>query len=262
MKCESNAEKLSALADGELTGWTAWRLRRHIAACPSCAEELVGWQRMNAALRAVDTVPTAVRSPFGANNTSLWHRRRLLVPGLISVAAIAGVATLASFAPGQPGNPTIAYAEVAQAMQKVKTAQWTEKIIVFDRTGRKDSELTTRVYEQSEPLRIIRQIHCQSAADSDWGASATNMTMLLTSQGTQTYASETREIVVQPKLTISTWGHLLQDQLSFLSVMTRESNQSPKKGRTVTTEQTTLDGRPVVCLTVKSPIFDEGARPI
>jgi anti-sigma factor RsiW len=51
MDCEQVEELLSALADGELTGAAAWRLRRHVRTCARCTAELAALEETRAAVR-------------------------------------------------------------------------------------------------------------------------------------------------------------------------------------------------------------------
>jgi anti-sigma factor RsiW len=51
MGCEHDRASLPLLLDRELSFWRRWRLRRHLAACPSCAAELEKQQAMQAAFR-------------------------------------------------------------------------------------------------------------------------------------------------------------------------------------------------------------------
>jgi anti-sigma factor RsiW len=68
MDCEQNGELLSALADEELSGAAAWRLRRHVQGCAPCHAELAALREARAALRRLAAPQSSVasrRSPDG-----------------------------------------------------------------------------------------------------------------------------------------------------------------------------------------------------
>jgi Putative zinc-finger len=54
MRCEAARESLVALLDGELSGLTAWSMRRHVARCGDCASEFVSLRNLNDRLRSLD----------------------------------------------------------------------------------------------------------------------------------------------------------------------------------------------------------------
>jgi hypothetical protein len=53
---------LGALADGELWGLRAWRVRRHVATCSVCQQELAALQALNATVRHL--APLSTRRPI------------------------------------------------------------------------------------------------------------------------------------------------------------------------------------------------------
>ncbi len=106
MLCDRAATLLNPLADGELTWLKAWRVRRHLARCPSCAWQLeeigalrsamrtsLPYHRASPALAArigavlPGEVPPAVRPAIPA----FWPRR-LPAMGMGISGALAGVA--------------------------------------------------------------------------------------------------------------------------------------------------------------------------
>src|SRR5439155_20326698 len=66
MDCEQNDELLSALADQELSGPAAWRLRRHIQCCARCQAELAALQEARSAVRRL----SGKSSAGGRNETA------------------------------------------------------------------------------------------------------------------------------------------------------------------------------------------------
>ena len=132
MTCDQTQPLLDAFADCELGWGTAWRVRRHLAACPACVAELAETRRLDSRVRAWRDVPApaALQSRIAAalplmSPVSVPQRpvtaRRIAV-GLAGVAA----ATAAFFwlTPGQPGRPTIAFADVERAMQQVQMVSY------------------------------------------------------------------------------------------------------------------------------------------
>ena len=55
---------LGALADGELRGLSAWRMRRHLAHCPSCQKEMAELEALSAELKGVSPLPQPLRKPI------------------------------------------------------------------------------------------------------------------------------------------------------------------------------------------------------
>ena len=56
MNCEAAQAELKAYQDGELDRLGAWRVRRHVRRCASCAEELTMLQKLHAFLLSADLV--------------------------------------------------------------------------------------------------------------------------------------------------------------------------------------------------------------
>jgi Putative zinc-finger len=65
MRC--NPALLGALTDNELHGWRAWRVRRHLAHCPTCQQELATLESLGQTLHAASPLPTRkpIRRPIG-----------------------------------------------------------------------------------------------------------------------------------------------------------------------------------------------------
>src|SRR4051812_23109288 len=118
MRCERVRESLVALMDGELTGFTAWRIRQHAARCAICSSELVSLRALNDQVRSLDilsrdstavgklpgvTVPEAIsnrrRPDFMPGG---WQARPhggpgWMAGGFLPAAAILGALTLIAF---------------------------------------------------------------------------------------------------------------------------------------------------------------------
>lgn len=75
---------LGALADGELRGWRAWRVRRHLAHCPACQQEFTALEDLNQTLGQVSPLPAhrPIPRPIGA------IRPTLAVLAMASTAAL------------------------------------------------------------------------------------------------------------------------------------------------------------------------------
>ena len=145
MTCDQVRPLLEAFAAHELGWGTAWRVRRHLAACPACASELAETRRLDAHVRAWRdvTAPVGLQSRIAATlpvtAPTATPRRPVVVRrtavGLAGMAA-AGVAFF-WLVPGQPGRPTIAFADVEQAMQHVGTLSWVTTSYYTDMRGNK-----------------------------------------------------------------------------------------------------------------------------
>ncbi|MBB6049501.1 anti-sigma factor family protein [Armatimonas rosea] len=64
---------VGALADGELRGWRAWRVRRHLAHCPACQQELTALEGLNQTLGQVSPLPARqpIPRPIGTVRPTL-----------------------------------------------------------------------------------------------------------------------------------------------------------------------------------------------
>ncbi len=144
MTCDQTQPLLEAFADEELGWWAAWRVRRHLAACPACASEVAELQRLTARIRAWRDVPAPAHlqsqiaaalppaPPVSAPRRPIAARRAAV--GLAGLAAAA--AAFFWLLPGQPGRPTIAFADVEQAMQQVQTVSYDMNSHCYDAQGR------------------------------------------------------------------------------------------------------------------------------
>ncbi len=132
MNCTQTEPLLNALADHALPFWQAFRVRRHLAACPTCMAEFNAIQRLDTAVRAWNDglLPAALGTQIAAAlppSAALQVPRRTFPvrPAAVGLAGVAAAITAAIwFLPGQPGQPTIAFADVERAMQQVQTVSW------------------------------------------------------------------------------------------------------------------------------------------
>lgn len=65
MSCKRYEPLLSALSDGELDRFTAWRVRRHLARCPHCAALYADMERITTAAQALRNATATVRPSAG-----------------------------------------------------------------------------------------------------------------------------------------------------------------------------------------------------
>lgn len=94
MTCD--LKQLDLMADGELRPWNAWRLRRHIAHCPTCAAELAAVQHLTQrarAWRSISVPAGLVKHPntFSTDTQPYTVRRQPATPSMrwASIAATA-----------------------------------------------------------------------------------------------------------------------------------------------------------------------------
>ncbi len=90
MTCDSVRPELKAFLDTELAPVAAWRVRRHLQQCASCATELEALRRFHDRLRAADVVPgdDHVRSPLVPRRSApAWK----LAGGALATAALVAV---------------------------------------------------------------------------------------------------------------------------------------------------------------------------
>ena len=162
MTCDQVRPLLEAFAAHELGWGTAWRVRRHLAACPACASELAETRRLDAHVRAWRdvTAPVGLQSRIAATlpvtAPTATPRRPVVVRrtavGLAGMAA-AGVAFF-WLVPGQPGQPTIAYADVERAMASVKIMGWTDEVTFYNVDGTVRKHGIRKVWVRANPPAI------------------------------------------------------------------------------------------------------------
>ena len=145
MTCDQIQPLLEMFADRTLGWGTAWRVRRHLAACPACAAELAETRRLDSRVRAWRDVaaPAGLQSRIAAALPSAPPVSAPRRPVMAHRAAVgfAGVAAAAAaffwLLPGQPGRPTVAFADVEQAMQRVEKLSWVTTSYYTDLHGNK-----------------------------------------------------------------------------------------------------------------------------
>ncbi|OIQ57542.1 anti-sigma-W factor RsiW [Moorella thermoacetica] len=126
MECREAREFFSPYLDGELTTEERDIVRRHLAACPACREEMARWEELSRALRELKA-PVAAPPGFaaavmarvnpGRQARSWWRARRLVAAAAAVVLLIAGSvgyaarglwqqlpASIAALHPGHDGN--------------------------------------------------------------------------------------------------------------------------------------------------------------
>lgn len=143
MTCTQTQPLLDAYVDGELSRLAAFRLRRHLSACTSCAAALADIWQLHHRVQAWRDLPApvglgtriaAVLPPAHPLPARLSFPVRPAAVGLASIAA--ALAAVLWFLPGQPGQPTIVYADVEKAMQQVQTVSWVETMEFYNSKNR------------------------------------------------------------------------------------------------------------------------------
>ena len=109
---------LMRLADGEMRGLQALRVRRHLKHCKGCTQTLSELGRVDRLVQQADYFLTESK-----------HRAISLHPiGLVGSAALAAGVVVFFAMPGGPLRPTPSFAQVEEAMGKIKTVHWTETV--------------------------------------------------------------------------------------------------------------------------------------
>src|SRR5947209_4362884 len=112
MHCEAARENLKALIDGELGRVQAWQMRRHLARCASCGEELAMIGRLNALLLSADRGKRGIATPGRAGScgerSGTRDRVRMLYQlGSAAILALA-LALVVGFHARNNGDPGVA----------------------------------------------------------------------------------------------------------------------------------------------------------
>ena len=149
MTCDQVWPLLEAFTAHELGWGTAWRVRRHLAACPACASELAATRVLDNHVRAWRDVsaPAGLQSRIAAALLPVTTPRRPVAARRIAAGFAGVVAASAVFfwlVPGQPGRPNIAFADVEQAMQRVRTASYNMNTQIQDAQGHPFAEGTSK----------------------------------------------------------------------------------------------------------------------
>lgn len=163
MTCETVQTKLCALTDGELSPFSARRVRRHLDACPACAAELAAIQMLTTQAR---TLPE--RLPLPTLESRIAVALPLAVPSKPTpklrwqsalAAAVAGAAALAAvlFLPGSPAHPLPAFADVESAMQSVQSISAlsiVERQLLNGKTTRQATQCWTRRHPPTQAFQV------------------------------------------------------------------------------------------------------------
>lgn len=130
MTCETVQTQLCALSDGELSSFSARRVRRHLDACPSCAAASAAVQTLTTRARALPERPTpptleariaAALPPVLPRKPTPKLRWQPALAAALTAAALAAVLLL----PGSPARPLPVFADVEKTMANVKYVSWT-----------------------------------------------------------------------------------------------------------------------------------------
>ncbi|MES2463652.1 MAG: zf-HC2 domain-containing protein [Armatimonadota bacterium] len=273
MHCEKSALLLPLLDEGTLDAFTAWRLRRHLAACPDCAADHTAFAGLDTRLRAADLAApfaTAVadRSPSPMSYTpartapSLVRRRLLLgAASAVSLAAV-GAVGVTVFGPSK-----VAFAQVQKAMASIRTAEWTRTETRFYPWGADDKSRTGSVTIVSHfRARMDSPAILREAIRIDKNAGARERstqltTSLETPDGYQTYRPQIREIILTPMRSNGTTAtrdtvaaHL---RARILGRLTFTPPDAPSKNYVWETQKVTLDNKPALKFTTQTT-FKQG----
>lgn len=149
-----------ALATGGLYGFRAWRLRQHLARCPACRSI---WEETRQTLTLVQayreaSIPDGLRERIAAGLSVTPTRARLPFPWR-PLAALGGLAALllalALLVPGSPGRPMPAFADVEQAMGRIRTAHWVQVWTPYDQDGHPKHPRRTEFWARTEPPAVV-----------------------------------------------------------------------------------------------------------
>src|SRR5712692_4515823 len=109
MRCEAARENLKALSDGELGQVQSWRVRRHLARCAACEEELAMIERLNALLLSADRGEHGVAAlrHAGSYGGRSGTRDRVRIWYQLGSAAILALALVVGFHARNTGDPGV-----------------------------------------------------------------------------------------------------------------------------------------------------------
>ena len=177
MTCEQSRWQLNALADGALPPFQAWQVRRHLAQCAACAADFTRIVQLSTDARAWrDSAPPAALAARIASalppqtarleNTAMILERPLPIAdpphrfrtrkvrvALALGVCLASVLTLALWPSKQAPLPA-AYADTVLAMQRVRTAAWTQTITIYNPNGSTQMHQTRQIWVRRDPPAI------------------------------------------------------------------------------------------------------------
>ncbi len=176
MTCEQTQAQLNALADGALPPLRAWPIRRHLAQCPGCARAYAQIVQLGADARAwhnaAPPAALAVRITLALppqtarieNAAMILERpqpvaaapRRFVTrKARIALALAACLAVVLAFTlwPSKQA-PLPAYADTVLAMQRVRTAAWTNTNTVYKADGSIEAHQILKTWVRRDPPAI------------------------------------------------------------------------------------------------------------
>ena len=263
MRCEDFRHLLILADDGELGPLAAWRVRRHLAACPDCAAERAEFARLDARLRAAD-----VANGFGGAHLSdsrpapvaaARPRRRLVLGAAASAAALAALGAAVVFAPGQIGSPSVAFAQVEEAMGRIRNAEWSLTEVWRLDTGEpgRDGPNTvskTRVRARLDPPALLFEREGKTSGSDYVGESRFRSVSLKTPAYFRTYRADLGEITEMPYShgDAASRAEGLRAEIRG-NLMTRLGGAQAGSGPPPDeTRRVTLDGRPALRFTFRA----------
>ncbi len=165
----SASDQFTALASGELGRWRTARLQRHIAQCSTCRTEWEATRDLWSLAQTLqsDVVPDSLRARIAERLTAL------ISPELPSTsertpnragawrwgAALAGAGLTLAVAVTMllPGRSNFAFADVAQAMQKVGAIRFSLSAFNVETDGRQEPMGKTTFWVRPHPLTIAHR---------------------------------------------------------------------------------------------------------
>lgn len=257
MKPDRTRLLLNALADGELSRWTAAHVRRHLQTCAACRAEYAQIQALGAQARewravaapaglqtrlaeALRQLPDTEKEapmpstvvPFAPSRPRPAVRWQPLTGAAALAAALVGAALLL---PGSPGRPSIAFADVQRAMEAVQTASWTQTQTRYDLRGTMTLHNTQRIWLRRDPPAYAEQDSASSLPQVPGGEYAGLTHYVSNSLGQINFHVHDGVYYLHPARDIA---RQVQDTIDSLV-----SARGETPGRA---ERVTLDGRPAL----------------
>jgi hypothetical protein len=258
MKTDPIRPLLNPLADGELSGWTAARVRRHLKTCAGCRTEYGAIQALGVeaqAWRSV-SVPAGFSArlaeaislsssplPFAPPHSRTAVRWRTLVgAGALGAALVA----IALIFPGSLGHPNVAFADVRKAMQSVKAVSWVQTQTRYDLRGTPTLRNTQRVWVRREPAAYAEQDSVSSLAQVPDGEYAGPRRYVSTAYGQVNFHVQDGVYYLHPPQDIT---RQVQDTITDLTASRADAYNTPQRG--------TLNGRPALRFHQHSVNYDQ-----
>ncbi|MBC8138375.1 MAG: hypothetical protein H8F28_21055 [Fibrella sp.] len=170
---------LTALETGGLNALQRHFLLRHLAGCAECRAERERIALLSAGLRSLSSapapallqvptepVPDTFRGPFSQFGGAFSLPKRVAVFAAVLVLSAGAVLTTL---PGGPVRPTVAFARVEQAMDRVKTATWNERVYYpDDKAGRKPHDERSVWVRMDLPAVLSKVVPPEGATSAIW----------------------------------------------------------------------------------------------